>query len=95
MPKKSQSAPSGWIPPQYGASIQYAEDEDATQLLSKEGITRLQEIVGTFMYYGRAVDNTMLVALGTLASAQSQGTEAYSTMLPPTLKPQSDSTGVI
>jgi hypothetical protein len=35
----------------------------------------LQQIIGTFLFYGRAVDNTMLVALGTLAAAQTQGTE--------------------
>ena len=76
MPATPQPAPSAWVAPQYGASIQYAEPEDTSNKLSKQGILRLQEIVGTFLYYGRAVDNTMLVALGTLSSAQSQGTEA-------------------
>jgi hypothetical protein len=36
----------------------------------------LQEIIGTFLFLGRAVDPTILVALGTLASQQTQGTEA-------------------
>jgi hypothetical protein len=36
--------------------------------------TRLQEVIGTFIYFVRAVDSTMLVALGTLASVQSTGT---------------------
>lgn len=31
--------------------------------------------MGTFLFYGRAVDNTMLVALGTVAAAQTHGTE--------------------
>ena len=35
-----------------------------------------QEIIGVLLFYARAVDSTMLVALGTLASAQSKGTEA-------------------
>jgi hypothetical protein len=37
---------------------------------------RLQEIIGTLLYYGRAIDSTLLVALGTLASAQTNGTKA-------------------
>ena len=39
---------------------------DDSALLNKALITRLQEIVGTLLYYARAVDNTMLVALSTL-----------------------------
>jgi hypothetical protein len=30
---------------------------------------------GNLLFYGRAVDNTMLVALGTIAAAQTHGTE--------------------
>ena len=76
VPKKPQAAPSKWTAPDYGASVQYAEPDDETNHLDKSGITRLQEIIGVLLYYARAVDNTMLVALGTLASAQTQGTEA-------------------
>ena len=32
--------------------------------------------MGVLLYYGRAVDSTILVALGTLAAAQAQGTQA-------------------
>jgi hypothetical protein len=41
--------------------------EDASTPLNKHDITRLQQIIGTFLlFYGRAVlDSTMLVALGT------------------------------
>ena len=75
-PTRPQHAPSQWTAPQYGAPIQYADDEDNTNPLSKEGITRLQQIIGTLLYYARAVDPTMLVALGTIAAAQTKGTEA-------------------
>ena len=37
---------------------------------------RLQEVVGVFLYFGRAMDSTMLVALGSLAAAQTEGTQA-------------------
>ena len=44
--------------------------------LKPAGITCLQEIIGVLLYYAHAVNSTMLVTLGSLASAQSKGTEA-------------------
>jgi hypothetical protein len=44
--------------------------------LDASGITRVQEIIGVFLFYGRAVVCTMLVALGTLASQQSNSPQA-------------------
>jgi hypothetical protein len=70
----TQHAPHRWIPPTYGAQIQYAPEEDNTQPLDVKGIKRLQEVIGTLLFSARAVDNTMLVALGTLAAAQTKGT---------------------
>ena len=52
------------------------QPEDTSPPLDAKGITRLQEVIGTLLYYARAVDSTMLVALGTLASVQTKGTEA-------------------
>jgi hypothetical protein len=75
-PKRKQHAPSPWSAPKYGAAVQYAEPEDKSEALSKQGVTRLQEIIGSFLYYARAIDNTMLVALGSLAAAQTEGTQA-------------------
>ena len=37
-------------------------------------INLIQKIVGTFLYHGIAVDNTILVALSTIASEQSAAT---------------------
>jgi Reverse transcriptase (RNA-dependent DNA polymerase) len=74
-PRRPQHAPHPWIQPNYGASIQYAEPEDTSTPLDKHGTKRLQEVIGTFLFYGRAVDNTMLTALGTLATSQTRGTE--------------------
>ena len=74
-PIKPQHSPSPWVAPDYGASIQYAAPDDDSAPLPLEGITHLQQIIGTLLFYARAVDNTMLVALGTIASAQSHGTE--------------------
>jgi hypothetical protein len=50
------------------------ESPDNSPSLSPDRLQRLQQIVGTFLYYARAVDNTMLVPLGTLAAAQTSAT---------------------
>ena len=76
LPTRAQYAPHAWAAPTYGAKIQYAEDDDTSPPLSPKALTRLQQIVGIFLYYARAIDSTMLVALGgSLASAQTKGTE--------------------
>ena len=55
--------------------MQYAEPEDDSRPLDKHGVTLLQQIIGTHLFYARAVDNTILVALGSLAAAQTKGTK--------------------
>ena len=49
---------------------------DTTAPLSNERIKQMQDIAGTLLYYGRAVDPIILPAISTIASQQSQGTEA-------------------
>jgi hypothetical protein len=75
-PTRKQHSPHAWIKPIYGKAPQLTAAPDRSQPLTPDGIHRLQEIIGVLLYYARAVDNTMLVALSSLASAQSQGTEA-------------------
>ena len=75
-PTKPEDSPHEWTQPNYGAKTQFTAAPDESPPLQKDGITRLQTLIGTFLYYARAIDNTMLVALGSLASAQSKGTEA-------------------
>ena len=75
-PARAEDSPHNWIAPDYGSTIQLTPLVDDTPALDAAGITRLQQIVGTLLYYARAVDATMLPALGTLAAAQSHGTEA-------------------
>jgi hypothetical protein len=48
---------------------------DETELLSAEGNLWLQRITGKFQYYCRAVDPTMNVALSSLASQLTKGTQ--------------------
>ena len=74
-PARPQHSPHRHNPIQYGIKIQLTDTPDQTDRLPPEGIKRIQQIVGTMLYYARAVDNTMLVTLGSLASRQSAATE--------------------
>ena len=62
--------------PTYGASIQYAKQRDTSPKVGDEEKTFIQQVTGTFLYYARAVDPTMLVALSAIAAEQSAPTEA-------------------
>ena len=49
--------------------------------LDATGVKRIQDIIGALLYYGNAVDNKLLVALGDLASTQAAATELTKTDL--------------
>ena len=74
-PTTPEYSPHWLTPPTYGAKVQYANDTNNSPPLGPKELTRLQQIIGTLLFYARAIDNTMLVALGTLAAAQTKGTE--------------------
>jgi len=67
---KLQYQPHKHAIPVYGATVQYAKEADTSQLLNKNGKQYIQQVVGTFLFYGRAVDGTMLPALSAIASSQ-------------------------
>jgi hypothetical protein len=69
-PSKPQHQPHQHIIPTYGAPVQYAKPMDTSNPLLKEDKKLIQQVIGTLLYYGRAVDATILVALSALASAQ-------------------------
>jgi hypothetical protein len=64
-----QHAPYKVQPINYGAKVQFATPADTTTPFTDAGKLMLQEVIGCLLYYARAVDPTMLVALSTLASA--------------------------
>ena len=72
VPDKPQYAPHFWAKPIYGQSTQYENPEGAFPLLPPKQNSLVQKIVGTFLYYGLAVDFTMLVVLCYRASTQSK-----------------------
>ena len=69
-PSKPQYSPHKWLAPIYGAKQQFATS-DNSDLLDKKGTQRVQSVAGTFLYYARAVDPTMLPALTEISSSQS------------------------
>ena len=48
---------------------------DASPKLDEKGIKRIQQIVGSILYYACAVDMTVLAALSTIAIDQTKATE--------------------
>ncbi len=48
-------SPMIYEPPKYGKKIQYAENEEEG-VPNKEQLKRIQQIVGVFLYYARAID---------------------------------------
>ena len=76
-PDKIQNSPHPHNIPAYGAKVQYAEqlDESPKSKLDKAGIKYVQQVAGTLLYYGRAVDTTILPALSLIASEWAAPTE--------------------
>ena len=74
--KKINNQPHKHAIPFYGRTIQHAKEEDTTPKLDKNKLNFVQQVTGTFLYYARAVDPTMMVALNSIASDQAASTEA-------------------
>ena len=75
-PTKPQDAPHKWTTPAYGRkTTQLAPSDDSSPNLSAKETTRIQSIVGMFLYYARAVDLTILTALNDIGINQSKPTE--------------------
>ena len=69
---KGVDSPIVYTPPVYGAkSRTLPADAPAATPLSKDEVKLLQEIIGVFLYYARAVDPMMLPAVNKLGSRQS------------------------
>ena len=75
-PTRKQRSPHQYNKPVYGRSEpQLAVQEDTSERLDLAATKRIQEGVGALLFYARAVDNTMLVALSTIASKQANATK--------------------
>jgi hypothetical protein len=65
----------------YGATFQYAKAEDTSRPLAKDEKKYIQQVIGTFLYYGQLVDPTMLTSLSTIASTQPKPTKETMTKM--------------
>ena len=73
-PSRLQYAPFKTTPIYYGKTQKIKETEQNSVRLDKKGTQQVQQKVGTFLYYGRGVDPTILVALNEIGRQQSKPT---------------------
>ena len=68
-------APHKWSVPAYGSKVQYATHDTSDIITDKNEIKRIQSIVGTFLYYARAIESPMLPSLNEIGTQQSKPTK--------------------
>jgi hypothetical protein len=73
-PSSPQYAPHKWSQPAYGQKLQLAPIDD-TPSLDKSGTKYVQSCVGSFLYYARALDSTMLPSINEIGGSQAAPTE--------------------
>jgi len=74
-PYRPEHAPHDWTKPAYGQQQQFVTPHDDSDLLDRDGINRVQQAVGTFLYYARATDSTAMVAINSISGEQAKATE--------------------
>ena len=74
-PKRPQLCPYTPSPIQYGKKSQNTTPEDDSPRVGPKEKKYIQEVVGSFLFYGRATDTTILTALSAIASEQEKPTE--------------------
>ena len=74
-PTKPVHAPHQWNKPVYGKTRQYGTPEDTSPRLNPTKLKQTQSIVGSLLYYARAVDPSMLPALNEISINQAQPSE--------------------
>lgn len=75
-PKKPQHSPYQATPIIYGAKVQQPTPTDNAAPLTDKQIKHVQDIVGTFIWYGRAYDPTLAAGLSAIGSHKTKGTTA-------------------
>ncbi len=71
---KGADSPIIYVPPNYGKHQQEVPLEEPSVPLTASEKLEVQEIVGVFLFYARAVDPTMLTAINKIASRQAKPT---------------------
>ena len=73
-PKRPQNCPYDPPPRVYGSKSQQVPKEEASPPISEEEKKYIQQVVGSFLYYARAIDMTILHALSAIAAEQAKPT---------------------
>eukprot|EP00957_Ditylum_brightwellii_P064689 4909734-Ditylum_brightwellii.AAC.1 len=73
--KRPQHAPHKAETPTYQRSPQLAPAPDLSPPLSSKQKNRMQQVLGTLLFYAHAVDLTMLVAINSITAQQAAPTE--------------------
>ena len=73
-PDKPQMQPYPHTIPTYGTTIQYAKAADTAPAATKAEEKYIRQVIGVLLYYGRAVDSTIITGLSSLAAAQANPT---------------------
>ena len=58
----------------YGNKVQQASEEYSSPALDEKGVLQIQRIVGALLYYSRAVNNKLPVALSEIGAQQASTT---------------------
>ena len=74
MPKKPVNTPYKPPPNTYGKESQTPVKPNTSEILDRNGIKEIQQIVGAILYYSRVIDCIVRVGLSSIASKQSQAT---------------------
>ena len=79
IPRKPTSTPFPLSATTSSTSYKNAIKQDTSQLLYKQETTQIQQIIGCFLYYACALDNTLHVALNTISQTQANPTTTTTT----------------
>ena len=71
-PHAPQHAPHKLEISYYGYKYQWEKNDSNKPIILPEDIKYIQNVVGDFPYYERAVDPTMMVAFGAFVASQSK-----------------------
>jgi hypothetical protein len=74
-PEKPQHSPYKPFPKKYGKEVQDPLPIDESERLDLKGLKRVQQVVGSLLFYAQAIDSTILVGLSAIASEQANPTQ--------------------
>ena len=70
IPSKPQLSPHSHRGINCGAKTQFAPDDNTSPNLDLDGMRRVQGIMGSLLYYARALNNKILVGLSSIGTQQ-------------------------